>query len=184
MSRKNKLEFSDEFQSVDEIIEFFNNTKKSIESNKVNIIKNIKAGNPIPSDFIGMTMEELHHFFIEDIKELERIICLNLLSSIEAKFRMDYLFRVYNRKKDDLSRSLQKVFTEKKRKAVLEEDILENWKIHRETYKLYISDYKGALKYRNWLAHGRYWLPNFGRDYDLDTIYTICLRLEKNLDFE
>ncbi len=46
------------------------------------------------------------------------------------------------------------------------EDILEEWKSQFEgTCKSRISQYKNAIKYRNWLAHGKYWIYK-GQQYD------------------
>jgi hypothetical protein len=37
--------------------------------------------------------------------------------------------------------------------------------------KSLIDDLIGAFGYRNWLAHGRYWIPKLGRKYDYESVY-------------
>jgi hypothetical protein len=40
------------------------------------------------------------------------------------------------------------------------------------------GDFKGALKLRNWLAHGRYWTPKLGRkSYSPGDVFDICEQL-------
>jgi hypothetical protein len=47
---------------------------------------------------------------------------------VEAKLRIEYLARVYNRKKDNLSRIFRSIYKERATLVSLDEDILENWK--------------------------------------------------------
>jgi hypothetical protein len=37
-----------------------------------------------------------------------------------------------------------------------------------------ISDLIGAFRYRDWLAHGRYWPPKLGRKYDYESVYKLA----------
>lgn len=81
-------------------------------------------------------------------------IIFSILSSLEARFQIDYQNRVKKRYKDNLSRRFKEL--SKNRKNVsLEYDILLLWKQEYPEYKDIVSDYIGALKYRHWLAHGR-----------------------------
>jgi len=43
-----------------------------------------------------------------------------------------------------------------------------------DSYKQIISEYISVLNYRHWLAHGRYWVPKLGRNFDLMTVTTIA----------
>jgi hypothetical protein len=47
--------------------------------------------------------------------------------------------------------------------------------------KVVLSEYKSAMKYRHWLAHGRYWEPKFSKKYDFDSIYILADSIVKNL---
>jgi len=125
----------------------------------------------LPAKFISYSVEEVSIEFHTRIDELERTSSLTLLSSFEAKLRIDYLKRCYQKGKDDLSKDFRTIYKQKFHRASLEEDILETWKQHYPENKLLISELLGALKYRHWLAHGRYWKPKLGRKYDYYYIY-------------
>lgn len=143
--------------------------------------KNIESGKLREKKFFGLTSEELWSDFKHKLTELETSVSFSVLSAIEALLRIDFLNRVYKKSRDQLSREFRKLYLQKSYKASLEEDILELWKQHHPSLKRIISDYKGALNLRNWLAHGRYWTPKFGRKYDFGTIFTIAERIDLNL---
>jgi len=135
----------------------------------------------LPAKFIGYSEEEVSIEFRSRIEELERTSSLTLLSSLEAKLRIDYLKRCYKKEKDNLSKEFRAIYKEKSHRASLEEDILETWKKHHPEHKLLLSELLGALKYRHWLAHGRYWEPKLGRKYDYAYIYDLVEQTDKNL---
>jgi hypothetical protein len=56
----------------------------------------------------------------------------------------------------------------------LEDDILGLWSQHHPTLKKRIGEFRGALKLRHWLAHGRYWIPKLGRKYDFADVYLLA----------
>lgn len=136
-----------------------------------------------PEEFIGMTHKQVHQYFSDLIKELEFSCCLNMIAAIEARFRMDYIVRATDKLKDDLSREFREIYKEKKEGVGLEDIILECWKKHHEDLKTHISFYVGALKYRHWLAHGRYWKPKLGQKYDYTSVYLICNNISQELSF-
>ena len=125
----------------------------------------------LPAKFMSYSPEEVSIEFRARIDELERTSSLTLLSSLEAKLRIDYLTRCYQKGKDDLSKDFRTLYKQKSHRASLEENILETWKQHYPENKLLISELLGALKYRHWLAHGRYWKPKLGRKYDYSYVY-------------
>lgn len=175
---KRRITFSGEHKNLEDIIDFYNLCKHTLLKYK----ENIKKGLELPEELIGYTPEELDQYFRNKIKELENLTCFDLLSAVEAKLRIDYLTRVYNRKKDNLSKIFRSIYKERAARASLDEDILENWKKQYPQAKKYISDYISALNYRHWLAHGRYWNPKLGKNYDLSTVYTICNNLVDSLN--
>ena len=133
--------------------------------------------------FIGMTRNEVKDYFNSLQTEIEFSFCLNMIAAIEARFRMDYIIRSTDRLKDDLSRDFRNIYQEKATNISLVESILENWKKRYPEYKNYISNYIGALKFRHWLAHGRYWNPKLGKKYDTTSVYLICEKLANTLPF-
>ncbi len=142
--------------------------------------------NSLPAKFLGYSEQELSVEFHKRIEELEKTSSLTLLSFLEARFRVDYLTRCYRKEKDYLSRKFRAIYKEKANRASLENDILEIWKKHcyenREAVNL-ISELIGALRYRHWLAHGRYWEPKLGRIFDYYYIYDLSEQIYKNLPF-
>ncbi|MFS0644680.1 hypothetical protein [Siminovitchia sp. 179-K 8D1 HS] len=173
-----RITFSGETRELDQIYLFFNDTRQALTHYK----QSIKKGRIVADQFIGFTPNELDEWFNQHLEELEKLVCLEMLSSTEAALRMDYLKRIYNRKKDNLSRIFRSIYREKSARASLDQDILENWKLQYPQIKSLIDDYKSLLNYRNWLAHGRYWTPKFGkRSYDHSLVFIVCKSLVENI---
>ena len=107
------------------------------------------------------------------LSELDFRSSLAVLSSVEATVRIDYLRRVYARKKDPLSLAMRSIYKEKENTARLEEDLLHTWRNDGSISTELTGALIGAFKYRHWLAHGRYWKPKLGRKYDYITVYGI-----------
>lgn len=176
--------FSESSQSINDIINWFNIYKNAIYEYKIKIvsnINNIESQVNLPQEILGLSLKELDDYFERLYKELENVTCLSLLSAVEAELRKDYLVRAYDKKKDTLSKKFRNIYKQKNQRASLEEDILEAW---RETYpqlKGIIGTYKSALNYRNWLAHGRYWIPRLDRKYDVDIVYSISDNVVRNM---
>ncbi|CAN2049158.1 RiboL-PSP-HEPN domain-containing protein [Candidatus Magnetomoraceae bacterium gMMP-1] len=174
-----RIPFSDQIVELYEIWDYYETTYDSLR----NYLKGLRNNSITNNKFVGMTSIELESYFNKKFDELEYQVSLIILSSVEAKFRMDYLQRVYKRYRDNLTKKFRELYNNKANKASLEDDILELWKKCYPLYKNIISDYKGTLKFRHWLAHGRYWVPKFGKKYDLSTIYNIAERIYANLPF-
>lgn len=120
------------------------------------------------------------------IEELAATSSFSILSSLEASFRVDFLVRCKNKKRDILSRRFREIYKKKKDRIKLEDDILDIWKEYyctKAAEKCVITDFIGALKYRNWLAHGRYWEPtNWGRQYDYETVSLLAELIHQTFD--
>ena len=124
-----------------------------------------------------MTIEEINEFF----NELDYLTMLDLLAATEAVIRVDFLHRVYNRKKDDLSRQFRQIYQQKGNMVSLDPDILDIWKEFDPAAKRKVSDFKSALNLRHWLAHGRYWTPKLGKDYSPNDVYDIAYNLLEDI---
>jgi hypothetical protein len=172
-----KVSFSYASQTLEEINDYY-----QVMSEALRKYYNVAdMGNSIPPRFIGLSREELEKELNERLNELDKNVSLSLLSAIEASLRIDYLNRVYRREKDELSKAFREIHKKKANKASLEEDILSSWKIVHPEYKSIFSDILGALKYRHWLAHGRYWVPKLGRQYDFYSISIIAIRFYQDI---
>ena len=135
------------------------------------------AASPVYSvRFVGYRPSEVREELSDRIAELDRSASMSLLAAVEAAFRIDYLQRCYQKKKDIISRRFREVFREKEAYASLEQDILEVWKDHTTGSARLIADLRGAFKFRHWMAHGRYWTPKLGRNYDFRSVYPLALQ--------
>lgn len=131
----------------------------------------ISSGAVTPgSQFFAMSIDEVEEFFAARLDETDRQACLFLVASAEAALRVDFLQRVYDRKKDAVSSGFRNIYrnacNHSRLKVRLEEDILDTWASNNPEAKSRIGEFRGTLNYRHWLAHGRYWVPKIGRQYD------------------
>ena len=124
--------------------------------------------------FVGYTFDELESELNSRLEELNKATAFTVLAAIEAHLRVDFLQRVYNKDKDDLSRKFRALHNEKGSRVSLSEDILELWKDH-VAKKSVVQDIRAALNFRHWLAHGRYWVAKLGRRYDFASVLTLAV---------
>lgn len=168
-----KVSFSNENLSIEEIVYYKQDLEKAIRLY-------YKSYNQYEK-FYTYSMKNLDEEKAIRLQELELNTIFMLLSSIEALFRIDFNIRVNRKLKDELSKEFRNIYKTKQSRISLEEDILNIWQIHFRELKHIISEYKSALHYRHWLAHGRYWEPKLGRKYDFDTIYILADNIINNL---
>ena len=124
--------------------------------------------------FTGYRPEEVRDELGERMAELDRNTTMSLLAAVEAAFRIDYLQRCYQKKKDSVSRQFRGIYKKKGTRASLEEDIFEVWRNNTTGSTKLIGDLRGAFKFRHWMAHGRYWTPKFGQKYDYLSVYPLA----------
>ena len=132
---------------------------------------------PTEPRYFAKNQEELASDFAFQAAELDLLSILGMLACAEAALRVDFIKRVSYRKKDDVSRRFQDSDKERANQIRLEEDILDVWREQGIAgIKKAVSDFKGALTLRHWLAHGRYWKPKLGRagGYDPGDVFSIC----------
>lgn len=126
--------------------------------------------------FAAYSAAELRAELTAHLHETELTSSLTLLACIEAMFQLDFRARCARRLKDPLSRSFRQLNKNRKR-VRLDEDVLESWYTHAPSAKSAISNLRGALQFRHWLAHGRYWLPKLGRRYDYTDISVLAAQI-------
>jgi hypothetical protein len=178
MAKHKRVSFSDQNLLLDKIDQYY----RSIEASTHLYFS---LSNPNADKlFAGMTEVEIEYELDIVSKENEHLIALNLLASVEAAFRVDYLQRCYKRKKDPLSKAFRIIYDTKGNHASLEDDIFTAWKEKSSSANSIVSDLKGAFKYRHWLAHGRYWEPKLGRKYDYFSVFTLAQQVLNSFPFE
>jgi hypothetical protein len=100
---------------------------------------------------------------------------LNLLSATEAALRVDFWNRVHDKQRDKLSRVFRQLVKKFDERIALEDHLLDAWMDCQPDTKSRAGDFIGALKLRNWLAHGRYWTPKLARQsYSPGDVFDIC----------
>jgi len=169
-----RVSFFPERRTAPEIMEWYASVKRALEAREQSVLTAIDEERATPGEFLGMTADEVSTWFEEHRSELELAAILLLLTESEAVLRVDYLVRVYQRRKDDVSRAFRELYKEKGTHARLDEDLLAIWLDHVPEVKSGVSAYRSLLHLRNWLAHGRYWSPKLGRshqDYDAELVH-------------
>ena len=129
--------------------------------------------------FLSLTDEEIRAKRESRKEETESVMAMNLLAAIEASFRVDYALRGSRKVKDKFSREFRDLYRRKGWRVSLEDDILELWKTHSNVRASLVGDIRSVFKYRHWLAHGRYWVPKFGRNYDFLFVYNIAVSINR-----
>jgi len=108
---------------------------------------------------------------------------MSLLASLEADFRIDYLERKYQRRKDALSRCFREIYKKKGPRVSLDEEIFEGWKDNTSVPASLISELRAVFRYRHWIAHGRYWAPKLGRKHDYFGVNTLAQLVRSSFPF-
>lgn len=151
---KIKFDFSKSPLSAKEILDYYTHVVSAIEC------KYSQDGNKnYTTDFLGYSEVKVKSEKNLLLKELSVEASLCLLSFIESRFRIDFIIRCQRRKKDSLSTDFRVIYNPAKRLYTysLTDDIIENWKKNMPEQKDTFDRLVDAFKYRNWVAHGRYW---------------------------
>jgi len=171
------IKFSNQHSTIEEIEQFYFHSLTSL-----NYYFDEKSGY-----FIGYSRTELHQERKDHLRCLERMISLEFLTLLEASFKIDYLIRRQKKLKDELSKSLRKIYNQKGTKASLVDDILKAWKASYPANKPLIDKFQKALDYRNWLAHGRYWEPKIHphlSEYDYLSVQLLASTILREFDLK
>ncbi len=133
--------------------------------------------------FWGLTTNEFNSYFEKNKEELEHLVCFDLITSVEAMLKTDFNNRIKKKRKNCLVtekfRKINRAKKKNKNKKInlsLEQDIISVWK-EALTDNEPFSKFLGLLNYRHWLAHGRYWTPNIGQNYDPEITYDISEKI-------
>lgn len=180
MASINKVAFSKSHSSIDDIEEYYVDSEGSLNHyfNPSNLAT-------IPSKFIGYTKDEFANELRNRKETLDRMCSLEILAAIEARIRIDYLVRCQNKKRDPFSKKLRAIHRKKTHKASLIDDIAAAWKQDFPSHKARLDNLGKAIDFRNWLAHGRYWLPKKSPHiykYDYLAIYALASDILSNMD--
>jgi hypothetical protein len=171
--------------SISYIWKWYQETEKALRAEKKRILDALISHGYIEEVFFGMTREDVDNYFEEHKRELDFLVCFDIISALEACLRLDYLCRVYERLKDPVSRKFRALYRQSGPRVRLSEDILDAWSEEYPSCKSVIGQFRGALHLRDWLAHGRYWAPKkIGRQYTPEDVFDIADQLFESLPAE
>lgn len=176
-------------KTIQEVLEWYEFQVEVLGREKERVLTELlTSAIPADSRFFGMSRDEVDDFFNVHRNELDFVVILDMMSAAEAAIRLDYLDRVGERRKDPVSKDFRNIYKKLSKKKIadkvnLEEHILDTWTTHIAKTRVPVSDFKGALKVRHWLAHGRYWHPKMGRQqYSPRDVYDISSNLLRAID--
>lgn len=126
-----------------------------------------------PQRFATDSPSEIANKLSGRINETDMRSALVTLARVEAALRQDYLRRCKDKLADDVSIAFRKIHKARGSRARLDEDILDTWYNSLEPQERgVISTLRGMLKFRHWMAHGRYW--NVGTMHSFQDVYLIA----------
>ncbi|MBO9570945.1 MAG: hypothetical protein J7497_01855 [Chitinophagaceae bacterium] len=170
------MKFSNKFTTIEEIESWHQDQYQALTNFKSHQVELALSGNrSLNEKFSELTIDELHSYFDESLEELDYLVSFNLLSAVEAHIRMDFYSKIKDKPRVNITTRYRELYKEKGDMVSLEEDLLRILKEELPDHKSSFSDYIGALKFRHWIAHGRYWVPKFGRNYNTASILPITV---------
>jgi hypothetical protein len=119
--------------------------------------------------FAGERPAEVFEKLADRIHETDLRSALAVMAGVEAAFRLDYQWRRNAKKPDAVSIAFRR---HRRTNVRLDEDIWETWKINYPNLGPLISQLRSAIRFRHWLAHGRYWQA--GQKYDYQAVYFLA----------
>lgn len=165
-----KFPLTQSITSIYTILEWYNAIKTILE-------QFIFKKKNIPPYFIG---ERTNYFFTE----LDYIVNLTLLAQAEATLRKDFKNRVSNQYHSKINMEFSALHKNAKQPDRISiEDILNIWEKHFAKSSKAFNDFRNAWKYRNWLAHGRYW-PLKTDNYSVESVFLTIKKLLETLSLK
>lgn len=166
--------FSEHSHSINKVVEYHRDTASSIRLY-------FSTDNPsYRFRFFGYSVSEIEIELADRLNETDVRSAFAILVRIEAAFRIDYLHRCQERKRDSISRAFRSIHKIQGPNVRLEQDILGTWRKEQPSTSLLVGEIVGAFKFRHWLAHGRYWTPKLGRKYDYQDLYVLADSVSAN----
>ncbi|MEA1884870.1 MAG: hypothetical protein U9N62_10180 [Thermotogota bacterium] len=165
-------------QSIDEIADYYEATKIALNHYK----NSIKKESNLKDSFLFYSEDELNGIFKNYENILEINCSFNLLSALEAYFRIDFETRNRLQQTDKLSKELIKIYPKKERDFVSLFLILKIW-LKYSSYKNEIGTFQKLIDYRNWIAHGRYSEFTDDKSFNYQNILIFSKIVENSIPF-
>ena len=161
-------------KNTNEIYEWYNEMLDSLQYEENQLI----SSNLYKPQFLGKTPDEVRRIYLRKKEELDIIACFTLLTKIESQFQ-NYYRNVLSRKiKNKILRQFFQIINKKTKRPDLIDDIVNQWIKQFPQHNQIIDGLKSIYGFRHWVAHGRYWTQNIGRQIDPIYIHSITDSLE------
>lgn len=177
---KVSFNFAEKIRSIADIEDHHQHLIKS-----VNIRFSQNLNSEFNLEFIGLTEKEISKLKDEILQEIHLTSTFNLLTHVESVLRCDFIIRCQQKKKDALSKRFRSVYKPNKKiySYRLKEDILDPWLDYRPNCGDILYYFTEALKFRHWMAHGRYWKYDSNwRKYNFDSVFMKIEQFHLNMD--
>lgn len=128
------------------------------------------------NQFYKLSASQLPDVLAEMVRELDLEASLALFASFEAILRTDFKWRVETQA--SCPPQVKKLWNEVNGPKARLEDLLDAW---REAYPMaakVVGDFKTVLRWRHWLAHGRYWPQKGFAGFDMRNVSTAAEALQ------
>jgi hypothetical protein len=177
-----RISLSDRKPDLNKIWDWYEDQKVALKQFEDDVHDPLKMSMRIPDKFRKLSPDQLKEYFTWGREELDQLFSFDIISATEGLLRRDFYEKVQEKRKSDVARRFRKIHKEKGNKISLERDILHTWKDKEPAYKILFNELVSLLKYRHWLAHGRYWEPKFGQPYNTSTSYKISKKIFNFVD--
>lgn len=178
MARVGSLVFSYEHLPLEKISKQYSSVENSIELY-------FSPGNPRFSQiFAFYSPQEIHDERNTCLSEHGLGTSMTVLAAVEAAFRIDFELRCQSTNDDPISNHLRMIRRGRTQHLIsFTEDILNGWEQEFPSGRQTIPAMREAYKFRNWLAHGRYWIPNIEK-FEYGDLYALAEEVFSIFPFE
>lgn len=168
MASSGSLIFSNEHLPLEKIGKQYSSVKASIQLY-------FSHNNPQFSQiFQFYSRQELLGEHIACILEHELGTSMTILAAMEAAFRIDFELRCQSMYVDAISIQLRQIQRGRTQHSIsFVGGILNGWNQAFPAGREIISAMRDAYQFRNWLAHGRYWIPDVNK-FDYGDLYALA----------
>ena len=172
---RRRAAISSERMTVGDVLDYYEAVRDSIVCRAETAKRHFgREAGPLDPKLFGMNFEELDGYFEGLLDEIDEQASLFIIAAAEAEIRVDFENRVVAKKPKGsaVTEAFRSIAMLKGQRVPLEE-ILDVWAREAPSVKTDVSQFKGALKFRHWLAHGRWWIPKLGQRYDPSGLFLI-----------
>ena len=168
MASSGLILFSQEHLALEEISKQYTNVENSVTLY-------FSSGNPRFSEVFSLyspveLLEERNGCLIEHGLS----VSMTILAAVEAAFRIDFELRCRNTNPDPISERLRIMRRGRVQHSIsFTGEILHTWEQEYPRGVDVIPAMREAFQFRNWLAHGRYWVPDTDK-IDYGDVYALA----------